>query len=124
MKFILIGLLFSFPLMATTYKIAGNLVVFNNVDGLELAGCKGSCEALTVIRIHKSINLKKARQGMKTYNSVGSDVCDKVYKAQSLLGVAENQDGRAFCLFKDKSMVEMNSLSFYLINKKIVLDPP
>lgn len=36
------------------------------------------------------------------------------------LGVAENQDGRAFCVFKDGSLVEINSLSAYLLEKKIV----
>ena len=43
-------------------------------------------------------------------------------KAESILGVAENQDGRAFCVFKDGSLIEINSLSSYLTEKKIVTE--
>jgi hypothetical protein len=64
--------------------------------------------------------MKSVRKGMTYPNSIGSDVCNKVYNAGSLLGVAENSDRRAFCMFKDKSMVEMNSLTSYLVDKKIV----
>lgn len=113
-------ILFSISLHAESFKIAGSLADFSEKDGLLLIGCEKNCEALKVIQKHKKIDLEEAREGMKTTNSVGSDVCLKVYKADSLLGVAENKDMRAFCLFKDRSMVEMNSLSEYLVKKKIV----
>lgn len=121
MKFMaLVLILLSMAAQAETYKIAGGYVDFKEKDGLLLKGCEKSCEALKVIQKHKKIDLKKARQGMKFTNSVGSDVCAQVYHANALLGVAENKDRRAFCLFKDQSMVEMNSLSSYLVKKKIV----
>lgn len=115
-------ILFSLSLHAESFKIAGSLASFSEKEGLLLKGCEKKCEALKVIQKHKKINLDEAREGMKTTNSVGSDVCLKVYKADSLLGVAENKDMRAFCMFKDHSMVEMNSLSEYLVKKKIVTE--
>lgn len=117
---IFILILFSISLHAETFKIAGDLTRFNESDGLLLKGCEKKCDALKVIKKHGKIDLKSARVGMKTTNSVGSDVCLKIYKADSILGIAENKDMRAFCLFKDHSMVEMNSLTEYLLKKKIV----
>lgn len=119
MKYLIIALI-SVSAFAESYKIAGELHTFKTVDGLIVLGCEKKCEALKVIKKHKKIDLKAARKGMSFTNSVGSDVCARVYKADSLLGVAENMDRRAFCMFKDKSMVEMNSLSAYLVDKKIV----
>lgn len=120
MKLIIL-ILFTIPLAsAESFKIAGNLVSFKEQKGLILKGCEKSCDALKVIEKHKKINLKKIREGMSYTNSVGSDVCHKVYQADALLGLAENKDQRAFCVFKDHSMVEMNSLSSYLKEQKIV----
>ena len=119
-KYLLIGLIFSTEIMAEAFKIAGDLIVFKEQDGLLLKGCEKKCDALKVIKQHKKINLEAIRTGMQFTNSVGSDVCYKVYKAESLLGVAKNTDRSAFCYFKDKSMVEMNSLSSYLVKNKIV----
>lgn len=120
MKYLLIASLFCSSAFAETFKIAGDMLEFKSVDGLILKGCEKNCEALKVIKKHKKIDIKKVREGMQFANSVGSDVCARVYKANSLLGVAENKDRRAFCMFKDNSMVEMNSLSAYLVDKKIV----
>ena len=117
---ILIILLLSLPVYAESFKIAGDVTSFQDKDGLLVKGCEKECDALKVIKKHSKINLEAARKGMKTTNSVGSDTCLKVYKADSILGTAENKDMRAFCLFQDHSMVEMNSLSQYLVNKKIL----
>lgn len=117
---IFILIFFSMSLQAETFKIAGDLSRFNESEGLLLKGCEKNCEALKVIKKHGKIDLKSARAGMKTTNSVGSDVCLKIYKADSILGTAQNKDMRAFCMFKDHSMVEMNSLTEYLLKKKIV----
>lgn len=119
MKYLIIFLITT-SAFAESFKIGGNLVDFKEQDGLLLKGCEKKCDALTVIKKHKKIDLKAARKGMPFINSVGSDVCNKVYKADALLGVNQDKDGRAFCMFKDQSMVEMNSLSDYLVNKKIV----
>lgn len=120
---ILILIFLSMPVFAESFKIAGSHLEFKNQDGLLLKGCEKSCEALKVIQKHKKIDMAEVRKESRFANSTGSDVCDKVYKASSILGVAENQDRRAFCVFKDQSMVEMNSLSQYLIDKKIVSGP-
>lgn len=125
MKTIFLIFIFSISIsvaLAESFKIAGGLVSFELKDGLLLKGCDKSCIALETIKKHKKIDLVHVRKGMTFSNSVGSDVCDKVYKADSLLGVAQNGDRRAFCYFKDKSMVEMNSLSKYLLDKKIVFE--
>ncbi len=114
------GLIFSIEIMADSFKIAGDLVEFKDVEGLLVKGCEKRCDALIIIKKHKKIDLASIRKEMRFSNSLGSDVCSKVYKAESLLGVAENTDRRAFCYFKDKSMVEMNSLSAYLVKNKIV----
>lgn len=119
-KYLLICIIFSTEIMAESFKIAGDLVAFTEQNGLILKGCEKSCDALKAIKKHQKINLEAIRKDMQFSNSVGSDVCFKVYKADSLLGVAENTDRKAFCYFKDKSMVEMNSLSAYLVKMKIV----
>lgn len=122
MKFIIIGLLISLSSFAETFKIAGSMVVFESQEGLLLQGCKNSCDALKKIKSFNKIDLKKARAVGGHHNSVGSDVCRLVYKANSVLGLAGNKDQRAFCIFEDKSLVEMNSLSQYLLKKKIVTE--
>ena len=121
-KLVILAVLLSNTAFAESFKIAGQLVEFEDKGGLLLNGCAKKCDALETIQKHKKIDLKKARVGMTFTNSAGSDVCDKVYKADSLLGVAQNMDRRAFCLFRDKSMVEMNSLTDYLTAKKIVTE--
>jgi hypothetical protein len=122
MKLLILIMMITFNVQAESFKIAGEILDFKEREGLVLKGCEKSCEALKVIKQHKKIDLKKARVGMDFTNSIGSDVCDKVYKAQSLLGSASNKDRRAFCFFKDKSMVEMDSLSQYLVKNKIVTE--
>lgn len=119
MKYLIL-IAFSFGAYAESFKIGGTLIEFINKEGLITKGCVKSCDALKQIQKHKSIDILKVREGMKFTNSVGSDVCGRVYKAEALIGVTETGDQRAFCYFKDKSMVEMNSLSSYLIEKKIV----
>lgn len=104
---------------AETFIIAGGSHNFIEQDKLLLAGCEKKCEALNTIQKHTRIGLKEIRKGRTFSNSVGSDVCSQVYHMESVLGQALDRDRRAFCLFKDGSMVEMNSLSGYLTEKKI-----
>ncbi|MFP5384668.1 MAG: hypothetical protein ACLGHN_01220 [Bacteriovoracia bacterium] len=120
MKIVILYLMFISTADAETFKVAGDLLDFRDHEGLLVRGCDKKCEALKAVENHKKIDLKKVRAGMKFTNSIGSDVCDKVYQAQALLGVNENQDQRAFCYFKDNSFIEMNSLTNYLVDKKIV----
>ena len=106
--------------LAETYKISGDLVAFENKNGLLVKGCQKKCVALEKVAAFKKINLKKIRTKEKFYGSVGSDVCRLVYKAPSVIGIEQNRDQRAFCVFSDNSMIEINSLTEYLSDKKIV----
>jgi hypothetical protein len=122
MRMLALLFFFSLAVHAETFKIGGNQIEFAARDGLFLRGCRDKCEAIRVIKSFSKIDLTLARKGMTLFGSIGSDVCKKVYKAKSLLGVAQNGDGRAFCYFNDKSMIEINSLSTYLVQKKIVTE--
>jgi hypothetical protein len=122
MKFIILGLIFSMGAPAEAFKIGGELVDFKTIDGLLLKGCEKDCQALKTIGKFKKINLKKARAKETFAGSVGSDVCRLVYKANSVIGVTQEKDQRAFCVFEDDSLIEINSLSSYLKEKKIVTE--
>ncbi len=75
-----------------------------------------------VVRFLKAKKIKlKAIRAKETYlGSVGSDVCRLVYEGGSVIGIAENRDQRAFCVFKDNSLIEINSLTEYLKDKKLI----
>jgi hypothetical protein len=107
---------------AETFKIGGELIVFENKDGLLLKGCEKECLALKKVAEFQKINLKKIRAKETFYASIGSDVCRLVYKSGSLIGINKEKDQRAFCVFKDNSLIEINSLSKYLVDKKIVIE--
>ena len=102
------------------FKISGNLISFENKEGLLVSGCRKDCLALKKFHEFQSINLIKIRKNSQFVGSIGSDVCRLVYKADSILGIAENKDQRAFCVFSDSSMIEVNSLSRVLVSKKMV----
>jgi hypothetical protein len=106
--------------LADTFKISGELISFENKDGLLTKGCEASCIALKKVSEFKKINLKKIRAKEVFRGSIGSDVCRLVYKGESTIGVTEAKDQRAFCVFLDQSMIETNSLSQYLTEKNIV----
>ncbi len=105
-----------------TFKISGQWIEFSEKDGLLLNGCnQGNCEALAVIKKNKTIDLKNLRKKLRFDNSVGSDTCHLAYQAKIVIGITHNRDQRGFCLFKDRSMVEANSLGDYLVSKKMVI---
>lgn len=117
----MIALFISSAALAETYLIEGMEVEFIEKENLLLKGCVKDCEAIKVIKKHSYISLKEARKGLKYTGSAGSDVCHEVYKASSLLGrETKTKDQKAFCLFADGSMVEINSLTRYLEKKKIL----
>lgn len=122
MKYILLVVLMIPCAFGETFKLAGEWLEFKDQDGLLLSGCQKNCDALKAISKYKKIDLRKVRKEGEFASSIGSDVCDRVYKAKSLLGTAMNRDGRAFCYFPDRSLVEINSLSSYLQQKKIVVE--
>ena len=120
MKLVCLSIILSFAASAETFQISGSLVNFENKNGLLIKGCEKDCLALKKIAEFKKINLKVARSDEKFFGSIGADVCHLVYKGESILGTIENKDQRAFCVFPDNSLVEINSLSQYLKDKKIV----
>lgn len=122
MKILLIALMLSSIAFAEVFKISGELIDFKNQDGLLVRNCEKGCLALKAIAAHKKINLTEARAKETFVGSVGSDVCRLVYGGGSVIGIAENRDQRAFCVFKDNSIVEINSLSHYLKAKKLMME--
>ena len=120
MKVILMFLILTNISFAESFKISGESVRFENKDGLIIKGCEKECLALKKIGEFKKINLKQVRIHEKFEGSIGSDVCRLVYKSRSIIGIADNLDQRAFCVFPDNSLIEINSLSQFLKDKKIV----
>jgi hypothetical protein len=119
------NILFAFFLLTAlaygeVFKISGNLITFEDKEGLLVSGCIKDCLALKKFQEFKTIDLIKVRKNSQYVGSIGSDVCHLVYKADSILGVTESKDQRAFCVFSDSSMIEVNSLAQVLISKKIV----
>lgn len=108
MKFIMI--FFSFALAAETYKIAGELVNFKNYKDVEYYCPKKKCDALEALKRKDRFDVASFPKEQFA-NPLGSDVCRHHYKAKTLLGRNEKLDGRAFCLFPDESMIEINSLT-------------
>lgn len=122
MKTLLLALMISSGVHAEIFKINGELMDFKTQDGLLVRNCEKQCLALKSVVSHKKIDLKKIRKKQTYLGSVGSDVCRLVYEGGSVIGIAENRDQRAFCVFKDNSLIELNSLSSYLKEKKIVTE--
>jgi hypothetical protein len=116
----LLALFLTTNLRAEVFTIAGEAMSFELKEGLLLWGCEKNCDALKIIKKHKVIDLVKLRKGMSFVNSVGSDICQLAYKGSAVLGTNAHMDGRAFCVFSDQSMIEMNSLTAYLSQKKIL----
>ncbi len=120
MKFLFV-LLFSISAHAESYLIEGMLVALTEKNDLKVSACPKDCLALKAVEANKVISLKEISKGIKYPGSIGSEVCHEVYKALSILGRhSETKDQRAFCLFPDKSMIEINSLSDYLTKNKYV----
>jgi len=120
MKILALSLiLVSLDISAEVFKINGSSIDFEKKSSVLVSGCEKTCEALKALGTHKKISLKKARAGIAFIGSTGSDVCKYVYKANAVIGVNEGKDQRSFCVFKDQSMLEINSLSDYLEKNKI-----
>ena len=122
MKVWLIGFLLTSLVSAEVFRLSGKMIEFESKDGLLLSGCTKECDAIKTVQKFKKIDLKEARAGLKFVGSVGSDVCRLVYKGRATLGTNQDKDQRAFCVFQDESLIEINSLSQYLLDKKIVTE--
>lgn len=121
MKILFVALFVTTVAQAEIFKVNGDLMDFKNQDGLLVRNCEKDCLALKTVATHKKIKLKEARAKEPFLGSVGSDVCRLVYDAGSVIGIAENRDQRAFCVFKDNSLIEINSLTQYLKDKQYIL---
>jgi len=103
-----------------SFKLAGKDYLFEEHEsGLLIQNCKKSCDALKVLKIQK-YKPSSLVKGSESVSSYGSDACSLLLGGKSLFGKAMNGDGRDFCLFKDKSLVEMYSLTKYLEKNKII----
>jgi len=122
MKPLLIQVLmfFSFQGFAESFRINGGWLEFADKEGILYYNCPKECLALSAVKMHPKIDIDLVRSKIQNPGSIGSDVCSPVYGGGSVLGIAQNKDGRAFCVFKDSSIIEINSLSSYLVNKGIV----
>ena len=107
---------------AESFKISGEYYNFKEDKGFLTYGCDQNCIAVKKVMELKNVNLKKLRVDEKFSGSVGSDICRLSLKSNSLIGLASNKDQRAFCVFPDNSMIELNSLGKYLIEKHIVTE--
>ena len=107
---------------AENFQISGEMYNFSESKGFFHYGCEKNCTAITKVMELKKIDIKKLRSKEKFYGSVGSDVCRLVFKSKSIIGIASNKDQRAFCVFPDNSMIELNSLSKYLVDNHIVTE--
>ncbi len=119
-KFILIGLLLSSSILAESFFIKDKVYEFVDFEGVLISQCQNNCLAKKVIIKNKKIVQSELKSDSFFSNSLGSEVCKKIFKGFSLLGQAHNQDRRAFCVFKDQSLIEINSLTDYLKQKNIV----
>ncbi|MGZ3789379.1 MAG: hypothetical protein ACXVLQ_12700 [Bacteriovorax sp.] len=100
------------------FKISGKLLHFESKKEVLVYCREKTCMALSAFeksKLHKAPF--KDIPEKKYKSSLGSDFCHYALHGKSILGRASNQDGRAFCYFKDHSMIEINSLSAYLKKK-------
>jgi hypothetical protein len=118
--FFIFNLFISFIASGETFVISQKPFEFLDYKDVLVANCLKKCEAKRLLDKHTKINLRKLRSKARFANSVGSDVCSLVYKGNSIIGLASNRDQRAFCVFKDESLIELNSLGLHLKEKGIV----
>ena len=96
-----------------TYRIASEIVTFELFEGVEISHCKDLCQAKEKLLSLKKKGPPKVKSKKKFISSVGSDACEYM-DGQAVLGTNLKKDGRSFCLFKDHSMLETNSLGRYV----------
>lgn len=120
--FLLLSLIITTEVPAKTYKMAGKFIDFIEKHGVlvDKAHCENDCSALRKLRALKPMKKKSLMEGEKWASSPGSLVCGKGLKGRSVLGKGQDMDMRAFCLFEDGSMLEINSLADYLEKNQLI----
>jgi len=104
-----VSLLFTVNAIAAEYKIEGKMYSFKAHQGIEVFCQKPGPECLAENTV-KSLTVKNSRPD----KFGGSEFCLKELQIQTVLGVNKAGDGRAFCVFKDSSLIEVNSLGAFL----------
>jgi hypothetical protein len=107
-------------LLAESFFIFDKVYEFSSFNDVLVSNCQKKCEAKKKLSALKKVNLKKFTTKEAFANSPGSDVCRFVFQGESLMGQAQNRDRRAFCVFKDLSLIDINSLTLYLEEKKLL----
>lgn len=102
----------------TIYQIAGKKIAFKDYKGLLInKACNKSCVALK--KIKEVTRIKENYNENEIAVSLGSYICKKKLKSLSVLGQDSFGNMKDFCFFKkDKSFIEMSSLSRYFNKKK------
>src|SRR5687767_5467164 len=73
---------------------------------------RSSCEAKTYLKDKiEKINRDEARDNSGLATSPGSYLCTKKWAQATVIGRDTAKNGRAFCIFSDASMIEINSLT-------------
>ena len=96
-----------------TYRIASEIVTFESFEGVEISHCKELCEAKQKLMSLKKIGPPKIKRKKTFMSSVGSDACEFI-NGKAILGKNLKNDGRAFCVLNDQSLIEINSLGRYV----------
>lgn len=117
MKFLTLIFIFFFSYHAFAYQIRYSVkgeiktiklrLVKVKDHRLELYGADDS------IAIRKLKNLNKKEVSFLTDNkkALGSHMCQEIFKSDVVLGLNEFNNSTSFCLFKDQSLIPIDSLS-------------
>ncbi len=100
---------FSFDGKATEFVELerGRLVVSRSC--LDASG-KPHCQAARSVR---GANLRRLRPAPAPGVDTGAVICERQVKGRVVLGTDPNKNESAFCLFKDGSLIDTGSLSYY-----------
>ncbi len=94
-----------------TIKLLGRNFEFHQEKGIAYSSkCKKDCRAKKNVDqfLRKPFKLKNKR---KFKTSKGSILCRDYWKGVSVIGIRENKNQVALCLFEDQSIVDLDSLT-------------
>lgn len=95
----------AFASSAKSYKISGKVYEFHEIKGVYAHGCEKDCLAISSLK--KLKKLPKQSKGL--LKSKASLICGSS-GGKAVFGVDSKKNMMAFCLFKDDSLVEYQSL--------------
>jgi hypothetical protein len=110
MRIIIILFILAQASLAMDVKILGRNFSFTKIDKVYVYGnCEKDCKAKKLFQTYLKKPFKpKSKE--KFFTQTSSVLCRDYWKAVSVIGVHENGNKGAFCLFKDQSMLDLDSL--------------